>query len=268
MFSLCCPLTLSRMRVAARGLKCRHQSCFDLETFLTSCRITGVWNCPVCNHRLSFNELRTCNWTQRAICTYPTTTTTLRVAADRTILTPLQPLAPHLKPSTVALVPSSTKEKRKSCVPVDLSDRVDLSNPSLPTDLDQVPIIDAEPVEADCRSSVKRTKRTASVAVVSVAHSESSSKPNVAERKSPDAPPHILVPRVGADAVAAANLILPNMSVSYLRHPPVMAIVSLPPSPSPPQPPLSTLQFVRLPPRAICISISNPLFSTFSPPDH
>jgi len=50
---LLCPITMSRIRTPARGKKCRHLQCFDLEAYLVSNQRMSVmnkrWLCPVCN---------------------------------------------------------------------------------------------------------------------------------------------------------------------------------------------------------------------------
>jgi hypothetical protein len=47
--SLCCPLSLNRMRVPVKGRKCLHVQCFDLEDFLMYTRRSPKFLCPVCN---------------------------------------------------------------------------------------------------------------------------------------------------------------------------------------------------------------------------
>lgn len=50
---LVCPITLTRIQTPARGHKCRHLQCFDLEAYLVSNqRISAFnkrWLCPVCD---------------------------------------------------------------------------------------------------------------------------------------------------------------------------------------------------------------------------
>jgi len=50
---LFCPISLARIRTPARGKKCRHLQCFDLETYLISNQKMSVinkrWRCPVCD---------------------------------------------------------------------------------------------------------------------------------------------------------------------------------------------------------------------------
>lgn len=58
--TLTCPSTMLRMTVPARGLRCRHIQCFDLEYFLAC--IKGQlhikrWRCPVCKKYCRPHEL-------------------------------------------------------------------------------------------------------------------------------------------------------------------------------------------------------------------
>lgn len=52
-----CPLSVGRIKIAAKGNKCNHPQCFDLQTFLEFCNMTGIWQCPICTQPLPFNEL-------------------------------------------------------------------------------------------------------------------------------------------------------------------------------------------------------------------
>merc|ERR1719440_599429 len=51
---LTCPISLSRIKTPARGKKCRHLQCFDLEAYLVSnqkmAAINKRWRCPICDH--------------------------------------------------------------------------------------------------------------------------------------------------------------------------------------------------------------------------
>jgi len=50
---LICPITLVRIRTPARGKKCRHLQCFDLEAYLVAnlrmAAFNKRWHCPVCD---------------------------------------------------------------------------------------------------------------------------------------------------------------------------------------------------------------------------
>jgi len=65
-----CPLTRERMRIPARGKKCQHIACFDLEAYLTvSARASfhRRWCCPVCACALPFTELIVCDFTKQLL---------------------------------------------------------------------------------------------------------------------------------------------------------------------------------------------------------
>mmetsp|Transcript_116244 Transcript_116244/g.183766 ORF Transcript_116244/g.183766 Transcript_116244/m.183766 type:complete len:425 (+) Transcript_116244:53-1327(+) len=62
-----CPLTRERMRIPARGKKCEHITCFDLEAYLTTVARASFhrrWYCPVCGCPLPFAELLICDFTK------------------------------------------------------------------------------------------------------------------------------------------------------------------------------------------------------------
>jgi len=50
---LICPISIERIRTPARGKKCRHLQCFDLEAYLVSnqkmAAINKRWLCPICD---------------------------------------------------------------------------------------------------------------------------------------------------------------------------------------------------------------------------
>jgi len=49
---LTCPITLARMKTPARGRRCQHLQCFDVEAYLTvnsRMAFNQRWLCPVCN---------------------------------------------------------------------------------------------------------------------------------------------------------------------------------------------------------------------------
>lgn len=58
---LLCPVSLVRMKTPARGFRCRHLQCFDLQTYLsTNYRIAAFnrrWRCPVCDVELKPTDL-------------------------------------------------------------------------------------------------------------------------------------------------------------------------------------------------------------------
>jgi hypothetical protein len=52
------PLTLSHLITPARGANCKHQSCFDLVSFLEYAYVSKMWICPCCQSYLPFSDLR------------------------------------------------------------------------------------------------------------------------------------------------------------------------------------------------------------------
>ena len=46
-----CPITLSRLKMPARGDKCTHLQCFEVENFLWINTICKKWVCPICMKR-------------------------------------------------------------------------------------------------------------------------------------------------------------------------------------------------------------------------
>jgi len=56
--SLRCALGGGRVKVPARMATCGHLSFFDRDTFLTVCRKTRKWQCPICMSHQSFDSIR------------------------------------------------------------------------------------------------------------------------------------------------------------------------------------------------------------------
>ncbi|KAL0240720.1 hypothetical protein GEMRC1_005956 [Eukaryota sp. GEM-RC1] len=52
--SLMDPLSFMRINRPARGIKCSHRECFDLNTFISHSAKTCIWQCPICSQSLSF----------------------------------------------------------------------------------------------------------------------------------------------------------------------------------------------------------------------
>jgi E3 SUMO-protein ligase PIAS1 len=55
--SLRCPLSIDTIKVPARGEKCKHPQCFDLETFLSFGDQSTCWQCPICSSPLAWCDL-------------------------------------------------------------------------------------------------------------------------------------------------------------------------------------------------------------------
>jgi len=56
--SLRCPLSHGRIVIPARGVRCEHESTFDLDTFVRHALQVHSWNCPVCDGPVGLRELR------------------------------------------------------------------------------------------------------------------------------------------------------------------------------------------------------------------
>jgi len=56
--SLRCTLTRTRIRVPARGGKCSHLQCFDLENFLATNQWLRLNKCPICNQVVDMNSVK------------------------------------------------------------------------------------------------------------------------------------------------------------------------------------------------------------------
>uniref|UniRef100_A0A7S1PFV2 SP-RING-type domain-containing protein n=1 Tax=Percolomonas cosmopolitus TaxID=63605 RepID=A0A7S1PFV2_9EUKA len=50
-------LTLERVSEPCRGKNCKHKTCFDLESYLEYSHASCVWNCPVCDTPLRYEDL-------------------------------------------------------------------------------------------------------------------------------------------------------------------------------------------------------------------
>ena len=61
---LTCPLTMTRLTTPARGQKCRHLECFDLNAYIELARTTQHprWTCPLCNGPARPHQLQVDSW--------------------------------------------------------------------------------------------------------------------------------------------------------------------------------------------------------------
>lgn len=67
--------TSLRLRTPARGIRCKHSTCFDLEHFLQ--RVLGQnrderplkdeWQCPLCGRNAPPHELYVCKYTEKVV---------------------------------------------------------------------------------------------------------------------------------------------------------------------------------------------------------
>merc|ERR1711972_16145 len=109
--SLVCPLTQERMRIPARGIKCKHISCFDLEAYVSMCARTAFqrrWFCPVCHRSLPAPELAVCDFTKVVLDqTLGVTAVPLGSDIKHALQAELQPL-----PQDSQIAPSSGRKRR------------------------------------------------------------------------------------------------------------------------------------------------------------
>lgn len=52
-----CPLSHSLIKVPVRGINCNHTDVFDLQSYVDSSLNTSLWECPICEKPLPFDEL-------------------------------------------------------------------------------------------------------------------------------------------------------------------------------------------------------------------
>lgn len=51
------PVSLARIDIAARGVRCTHRARFDLVTYLEFTKLSGMWHCPYCDMPLPVSDL-------------------------------------------------------------------------------------------------------------------------------------------------------------------------------------------------------------------
>lgn len=52
-----CPISHSLIKVPVRGINCEHTSLFDLHSYINSAITSSLWECPICEKSLPFEEL-------------------------------------------------------------------------------------------------------------------------------------------------------------------------------------------------------------------
>jgi len=62
--SMMCPLAFIRIRTPARGRRCNHEQCFDLECFISYAQQSWIWNCPICSGPVPPHSLVVDTWFQ------------------------------------------------------------------------------------------------------------------------------------------------------------------------------------------------------------
>ncbi|KAL3938593.1 MAG: hypothetical protein SGBAC_006534 [Bacillariaceae sp.] len=79
-----CPLvdshSMAVIKTAVRGKKCKHFSCFDLETFMIESRVVSGtrWRCHCCETFLKYHELQSCALTQQVLDKFKDQVTAIR----------------------------------------------------------------------------------------------------------------------------------------------------------------------------------------------
>ncbi|GAU97726.1 hypothetical protein RvY_08973 [Ramazzottius varieornatus] len=71
--SLTCPITYTKMKVACKGSRCRHATCFEGASFLQMHQQSGEprWKCAVCKEIVHWYNLRSDELMQYLIEQFP-----------------------------------------------------------------------------------------------------------------------------------------------------------------------------------------------------
>ncbi|KAJ3042316.1 hypothetical protein HK097_002075 [Rhizophlyctis rosea] len=105
--TLTCPLSLTRIRIPAKGMRCKHVQCFDAETFLQIYMSSPIWKCGVCNNVIQKTDLTISEPFVRYLASYPD--------ADRCVIRGDGSHMPYVSP------PNPTGQQQESDI-VDLDD--------------------------------------------------------------------------------------------------------------------------------------------------
>ena len=68
--SLKCVYSLAIMDIPVRGNRCMHIGCFDLLNYLTCCKKTKIWKCPICKKITYYKDLIIDNYIKSIITEY------------------------------------------------------------------------------------------------------------------------------------------------------------------------------------------------------
>jgi E3 SUMO-protein ligase PIAS1 len=82
--SLRCVLTLARMKTPVKGEKCRHEECYDLESYLRHCRDTGVYECPSCRMSCFVHDLVVDKYIDKILKSVPEDVLNVHIKPDGT----------------------------------------------------------------------------------------------------------------------------------------------------------------------------------------
>ncbi|KAM9968335.1 hypothetical protein ACTFIW_002773 [Dictyostelium discoideum] len=55
--SVCCPISMVQITYPVKFKNCKHDQCFDLESFLRNAILNRYWGCPVCKKHFFFSDL-------------------------------------------------------------------------------------------------------------------------------------------------------------------------------------------------------------------
>lgn len=72
--SLKCPLSTLRIQTPCRSKRCKHNQCFDAESFLLLQEQAPQWSCPVCNQHVPFDILQVDEYVDDILKNSPQTT--------------------------------------------------------------------------------------------------------------------------------------------------------------------------------------------------
>lgn len=109
-----CPLSLARIDVPVKGIRCTHVQCFDLVNYLAYARRTGRFECPVCNARNAFPAaLRVCPFVEDALRRFPDEDEVV-IHSDASIHRVVSPPA-LLAPAAPAVAPAGGARTCRRC---------------------------------------------------------------------------------------------------------------------------------------------------------
>ncbi|OSX76988.1 hypothetical protein BU14_0166s0028 [Porphyra umbilicalis] len=108
--SLRCPLSMGRLGIPVKGVKCQHLQCFDLAQFLSYARRSRLFVCPVCNSdQAAIGQLWVSPLVEKALRDFPETLADdVQVAADGTMKPLVKKSAAPVAPAAGAAAPAAT----------------------------------------------------------------------------------------------------------------------------------------------------------------
>ncbi|KAH8927494.1 hypothetical protein BT69DRAFT_788937 [Atractiella rhizophila] len=82
--SLKCPVSFVRMTTPCRSWQCSHLQCFEAMSFLSMMEMTPTWLCPVCNKKITTEDLARDGYTEDIMAQVPDSVEAVLVEADGT----------------------------------------------------------------------------------------------------------------------------------------------------------------------------------------